>query len=557
MDHDTEKKTDKGKQKIDNWTDYQKNYFHEFYPENNDVNYSDLEIFRPSVEPPDSLDITQYPSTKHVFPSKRNKNDPCCSKNVDNSIDTPNTSWHEGHHLIILDHDTDIYGGDFGDAENTDSNDSNEFPIPKHNWKRHRDHRRHKQKNYGTILNVNSDPKFPRRGAHHRRIDHEGMHHEQMHHEETHHEIPPEMSWFHSESQTPSSIWHQNLRDHHKKSSKWETHIINGETTQSANINDWRMDTCNMFKARLLNMNVKEMEECLVTSSIMGIIRNVEILLPYIIAENSTNSINLAFDQAAKYGHIKIMELLLSFGANPNYGNGKIIGRAVRMNEVEVAEFLLKNGVDVHTYNDRLAIECCSSGDNSELLKILIRNGIDINRHYKELYVNCLDKPKCFELLVGYHTKNSQTVEPLKNKKTDIFTFDTPHIQMDSEFEQNYTQIDSKTNIFHIPETDFSELNALNGFDESDLIDITAFSTDSNNTSCDNSDNSENYDYSENYDSVSDPSSDSTSDPISDPSPSSTLDPASDPTSDATSNDKSLAKFVIDQDACIPKIYIR
>lgn len=121
-----------------------------------------------------------------------------------------------------------------------------------------------------------------------------------------------------------------------------------------------------------------------------GVIRDVELLWPIVVAYNCNDIMKEAFILCAKECHISILNLIMSnFAENAQAIESGFVA-AVESGHPEVVEFFLKHGCSVRWNDDILLVNCCKAGDYPDVLKLLVDNGIDVFKHYHEAYDICL-----------------------------------------------------------------------------------------------------------------------------------------------------------------------
>ena len=105
---------------------------------------------------------------------------------------------------------------------------------------------------------------------------------------------------------------------------------------------------------------------------------------------------------AAEWGHIKIVYLLLSKGANINAQNKTTrntpLHFAAIWNNIEIARMLLNNGANVNTLNidDETPLDFAIIFNKEKTAKLLIEHGAKI---YKQEYVTGFTNPEIIILL--------------------------------------------------------------------------------------------------------------------------------------------------------------
>jgi ankyrin repeat protein len=119
---------------------------------------------------------------------------------------------------------------------------------------------------------------------------------------------------------------------------------------------------------------------------------------------------------ASKYGHLHIVEYLISIGADINkksYSNNKTaLVCAAENNQINIVKFLIQNNVDIN-YCDRhngSALTIAVKQENIEIVKILLQNGSDIN--LTKLYAGHLE--------IAATTGNTELVQLLLEYEADI-----------------------------------------------------------------------------------------------------------------------------------------
>ena len=177
------------------------------------------------------------------------------------------------------------------------------------------------------------------------------------------------------------------------------------------------------LKKMLVTHSPATIGEMLISASRMGVIRDVEVILPTALVHGLDIQMHESFCVAAKNCHLSIMEVLLQYNIDINYNNQLALCNAVSSGHAESVQFLLNNGADVHYDDDKLLLLCCKSGDYDDVICTLIENGIDTLKHYHETYNCCLkqNRQKCGTILIKYsysalpQTKNSIEYSPQEN----------------------------------------------------------------------------------------------------------------------------------------------
>lgn len=85
-----------------------------------------------------------------------------------------------------------------------------------------------------------------------------------------------------------------------------------------------------------------------------------------------------ALVEAARFGHEKVVALLLERGANINSRGGAALMRAVEKGHMEVIKLLLSKDADVNAHNG-WALEKAARWGRQEVVKILLDNGANVN----------------------------------------------------------------------------------------------------------------------------------------------------------------------------------
>jgi ankyrin repeat protein len=81
---------------------------------------------------------------------------------------------------------------------------------------------------------------------------------------------------------------------------------------------------------------------------------------------------------ASRYGHVEIVKLLLSAGADAHAKNDYALQWASRYGLVEIVKLLLSAGADVHAGND-YALRWASGEGQAEVVKLLLTAGADVH----------------------------------------------------------------------------------------------------------------------------------------------------------------------------------
>lgn len=168
------------------------------------------------------------------------------------------------------------------------------------------------------------------------------------------------------------------------------------------------------LKKLVISANQNTLRSLLIGAACSGVYRDVELMLPQVIANDMYNSVNEAFCAAAQNNHILVMELLINNGADIHYNNDFALTKAVQSGHPESVLYLLANKADVHVDNDRLLIICCQYGDYVDVLQLLIDSGIDVLKQYLTAYNICLGKKhaNCATLLIKYSNMNVPEKKP-------------------------------------------------------------------------------------------------------------------------------------------------
>lgn len=159
----------------------------------------------------------------------------------------------------------------------------------------------------------------------------------------------------------------------------------------------------------------------LLSSSTMGIVRDVKLIAPVALGNDMIREMNCAFVAASKNCHTSVMEILLEHGADLHYDNNCALRKAVEHGHVESVDFLLQRGADVHVYNDSLAILSCKEGDYVLVMELLVKYGLNLMKKYQEIFNYCSirTRPKCLAFLVKLSAENLRANPNNLNHNTD------------------------------------------------------------------------------------------------------------------------------------------
>lgn len=139
--------------------------------------------------------------------------------------------------------------------------------------------------------------------------------------------------------------------------------------------------------------NVYDIYKSFYLSLKMGIIRNVEILLPVILSYgNYQLELDDALCVASLKAHTKIMELIIDHGANVNCNSGVPLEEAIKSGSLDAVKLLVKNGAIINVDDDKFLLICCACGDYPDILTFLIEYGVNTSKKYHELYKICIQK---------------------------------------------------------------------------------------------------------------------------------------------------------------------
>lgn len=164
-----------------------------------------------------------------------------------------------------------------------------------------------------------------------------------------------------------------------------------------------------------------------------GIPRDVEYMLPFVKNNGLQKIIDESLCIAAQNCHVAVMDLLIRNNANISYDNNIALRKAVIEGHEDAVRFLLYYGGDVHTNNDELLLDCCRSGDNSQVLALLIDHGIDVFKNYHQAFDICLNlgHNNCISALVrhsDYFPKKEPKLDPdFENYVDFIIDYDEYH----------------------------------------------------------------------------------------------------------------------------------
>ncbi|CAH1241010.1 ANK2 [Branchiostoma lanceolatum] len=109
-----------------------------------------------------------------------------------------------------------------------------------------------------------------------------------------------------------------------------------------------------------------------------------------------------ALHQACRWGHDRVVELLIKNGADLNRGN-TALKDACGFGQVKVVELLIKNGADLNVTDKAgiTALHQACIGGHDEVVGLLIKNGADLNAGITALHNACIRGPgKVVELLL-------------------------------------------------------------------------------------------------------------------------------------------------------------
>ena len=118
-----------------------------------------------------------------------------------------------------------------------------------------------------------------------------------------------------------------------------------------------------------------------------------------------------ALPWVAKYGHLKIVRLLLELGADVHILGDSALHDAVTNSHIEVVKLLLDKGANVHSAND-FALRSAILLENLEIIKILLDAGANVHTYDNGVLYHAV--------AVG----GSELVKLLINKGADVHTLD-------------------------------------------------------------------------------------------------------------------------------------
>lgn len=169
------------------------------------------------------------------------------------------------------------------------------------------------------------------------------------------------------------------------------------------------------------NLSVPSIHSLLLDVSRKGIIRDVELLWPIVVANNLYHIMEQAFVICASECHLTILKYMMeNLGDVPSIINAGFRA-SVKFGHCEIVDFFLKKGCDVHLDDDQLLAICCANGDYLNVLQLLVDYGIDVWKHYHKAYNYCLNNKhhQCAEFLVKYSNQN-----PPKKEKDKIESYE-------------------------------------------------------------------------------------------------------------------------------------
>ncbi|AGF85555.1 repeat protein [Moumouvirus goulette] len=137
---------------------------------------------------------------------------------------------------------------------------------------------------------------------------------------------------------------------------------------------------------------------------------------------------------ACNNGYYDIVKILLEFGVDSNYLNGKPLIISVQKNHANIVELLLKNGADTSKMSEKISKICCIH-NYYEIFNLLIENGIFLLDYYKNLLNLCFEynSAECAKLLIKYG-----------NDHIDYQTFNNYKILDEEEF-LNFSDNDNQS----------------------------------------------------------------------------------------------------------------
>ena len=142
------------------------------------------------------------------------------------------------------------------------------------------------------------------------------------------------------------------------------------------------------------------------------------------------NKTNLFFN-AAKYGNIELVEILISEGVDINaktdYGITALI-LAARYGHLEIINLLLENGADINARDDcgNTAVMAAAAFGKSEIVKFLIEKGADI----KALVADVIEDAEKTKMLIANEddyiitNKTNLIFTEIKNGRTSGRTYE-------------------------------------------------------------------------------------------------------------------------------------
>jgi ankyrin repeat protein len=117
----------------------------------------------------------------------------------------------------------------------------------------------------------------------------------------------------------------------------------------------------------------------------LGMLEMVRTILSCGVKPDSTDKPVSPLVRASRGGHLEIVRLLLTAGADPNristYGNSSALTDAIEKNHVEVVHELVAAGANVNTPVEDAcnAIQYAISAENLDLIRFLLKGGADVN----------------------------------------------------------------------------------------------------------------------------------------------------------------------------------
>jgi ankyrin repeat protein len=125
---------------------------------------------------------------------------------------------------------------------------------------------------------------------------------------------------------------------------------------------------------------MKKEDRALLAAAIAGNVEGVKAAIAANADVNAHDADGSALECAAFYGHVDVVRVLLTAGADPHAADGDALRHAATYGHAEIARLLLATSPDLHA-DDHVALRVAARYGHADVVRVLLAAGVDVHAH--------------------------------------------------------------------------------------------------------------------------------------------------------------------------------